>query len=62
MLCHWISHSSIAGIINYHVFKFIVLLSAHNLLKEELAAVKNLEKERQAELAKLALVSNLAKG
>ena len=54
MSCQWRSHFSIAGIINYHVFKFMVPLSAHNLLKEELSAVKKLERERQVELAKLA--------
>ena len=46
MACRWISHSSIADIINYHVFKFIVPLSEKKLLKEELAAVKKLENER----------------
>ena len=30
----WRSHSSIAGIVNYHVFKFMVPLSAHLVLKE----------------------------
>ena len=53
MSAQWRSHSSIAGIINYHVFKFMVPLSAHNILKEELVAVKKSDKDRQTELSKL---------
>ena len=53
MSAQWRSHSSIAGIINYHVFKFMVPLSAHTLLKEELVAVRKLDRERQTELSKL---------
>ena len=34
MSCQWRSHSSIARIITYYVFKFMVPLSLHNMLKE----------------------------
>ena len=54
MSCQWRSHSSITGIINYHVLKLVVTLSTHNLPKDELAVVRKSEKERQFELAKLA--------
>ena len=47
------SHSSIAGIINYHVFKIMVPLSAHSALKEEIAVFKNKDKETHAEWSKL---------
>ena len=53
MSAQWRSHTSIAGIINYHVFKFMVPLSAYNLLKKQLVAVKKSDKERQTELSKL---------
>ena len=53
MFLQWRSHSSIAGIINYHVFKFMVPLSDHSVLKEELAALRNKDKERHAEWSKL---------
>ena len=53
MAAQWRSHSSIAGIINYHVFKFMVPLSAHVALKEEIAVLKNKDKERHAEWSKL---------
>ena len=49
----WRSHSSIAGIVNYHVFKFMVPLSAHLVLKEEIASLRKTGKDRQVELSKL---------
>ena len=53
MASQWRSHSSIAGIINYHAFKFMVPLSAHSALKEELAVFLNKDKKRLAERSKL---------
>ena len=53
MSSQWRSHSSIARIINYHVFKFMVHLSAHSALREELAVLRNKNKERYAEWFKL---------
>ena len=53
MAAQWRSHSSIVGIINYHVFKFMVPLSAHVALKEEIVALENKDKERYAEWSKL---------
>ena len=47
------SHSSIAGIINYHVFKIMVPLSAHSALKEEIVVLKNKDKERYTEWSNL---------
>ena len=49
----WRSHSSIAGIINYHLFKFMIPLSVHSALKEEIAIFKNKDKERHAEWSNL---------
>ena len=36
----WREHSSITGVINYHLFRFMMLLSTHNRLKEEVAVLK----------------------
>ena len=33
----WREHPSIDGVINYHLFRFMVPLSTHNKLKEEVA-------------------------
>ena len=53
MPAQWWSHSSIAGIIKYHVFKFIVPLSAHLVLKDEIASLSKTDKDRQVVLSKL---------
>ena len=53
MASQWMSHSSIAGIINYHVFKFMVPLSTHSALKEDLVVLLNKDKKRHAEWSKL---------
>ena len=53
MSYQWCLHYSVAGIINYNVFKFMVSLSSHTTLKNKLATVRKLEKDRQVELAKL---------
>ena len=53
MVSQWRSRSSIAGIINYHIFKFMVPLSAHSALKEEISVLKNKDKERHTEWSKL---------
>ena len=50
---HWREHSAIAGVINYHLFKFMTPSSTHNLLKEEVASLKRLDREKQAEISKL---------
>ena len=49
MASQWRSHSSIAGIIDYHIFKFMVSLSVHSACKEELVVLRNKDKERHAE-------------
>ena len=48
----WCSHSSIAGIINYHVFKFMVPLSSHFLLKKEIVSLRKADKDRQSRVVK----------
>lgn len=53
MTLQWRSHSSIAGINNYHVFKFMVPLTAHSASKKEITVLHNKEKERHAEWSKL---------
>ena len=53
MAAQWRSHASIVEIINYHVFKFMVPLSAHTLLKEEVLSLRKLDKDRLVELSKL---------
>ena len=53
MSVQWRSHSSITGIINYHVFKSMVPLSAHLVLKEELASLREKYNDRQIELSKM---------
>ena len=53
MAAQWRYHASIAGIINYHVFQFMVPLSAHTLLKEKIFSLRKLDKDRQMELSKL---------
>ena len=53
MSAQWRSHSSIAGIINYYVFKFIVPLSAHLVLKEDITPLRKADKDRHVQLSKL---------
>ena len=50
---HCRDHSAIAGVINYHLIKFMTPSSIHNLLKEEVAPLKRLNNENQAEISKL---------
>ena len=50
---HWRVYSAIAGVINYHLFKFMTPSSTHNPLKEEVASLKRLDREKQAEISKL---------
>ena len=38
---------------NYHVFKFMVPLSTHTLLKEGVLSLRKLDKDRLMELSKL---------
>ena len=49
----WREHPSIAGVINYHLFRFMVPLSTYNKLKEEVVVLKKNEVNRQSELSKL---------
>ena len=53
MSAQWCSHYSIVRIINYHVFKFMVPLSSHLVLKEEITSLRKTDKDRQVELSKL---------
>ena len=50
----WREHPAVAGVINYHLFRFIVPLTFDNKLKANvLSLLKDLNK-RQGELSKLA--------
>ena len=49
----WREHPAVSGVINYHLFRFVVPLNAHNRLKLEFEAMKKLDKDRQAEISKL---------
>ena len=44
---------SIAGVINYHLFWFMVPLGTHNKFKEEVVALKRAEVSRQSEISQL---------
>ena len=50
----WREHPAVAGVINYHLFRFMVPLTLHNKLKGEVGSLTKDLKERQAELSKLA--------
>ena len=50
----WREYPAVAGVINYHLFRFIVPLTLHNKLKAEISLLNKDLKERQAELSKLA--------
>ena len=50
----WREHPAVAGVINYHLFRFMVPLTLHNKLKAEVGSLTKDLKERQAELSKLA--------
>ena len=45
--------TDITSVINYHLFRFVVPLSTHKKLKEEVASLKRTELSRQSELSKL---------
>ena len=49
----WREHPLIAGVINCHLFRFMVSLSIHNKLKEEVSMLKKNELNRQSKLFKL---------
>lgn len=42
----WREYSSIAGVINYHLFRFMVSLNTHNKMKEEVSVRKKNECNR----------------
>ena len=50
----WREHPAVSGVINYHLFRFMVPLNSHNKLRVEFEALKKLDKDRQAEISKLA--------
>ena len=49
----WREHPSIAGVINYYLFRFMVPLSTHNKLKDEVATLKRAKISRQSVILKL---------
>ena len=49
----WKEHPSISGVINYHLFRFMVPLSTHNKLKEEVDVLKRADISRKSEISKL---------
>ena len=51
----WKECPSLAGIINYHLFRFIVLLSLFYKVKDEVDVLRKQDKERHDELLKLAI-------
>ena len=51
MSAQWCLHYSIVRIINYHVFKFMVPLSSHLVLKEGITSLRKTDKDRQVELS-----------
>ena len=52
VLHRWREHPVVAGVINFHLFRFMVPLAAHKQLQQELESIKKLDKERQAEISK----------
>ena len=53
VLHRWREYPAVAGVINFHLFRFMVPLAAHKQLQQELDSVKRLDKERQAEISKI---------
>ena len=53
VLHRWREHPAVAGVINFHLFRFMVPLAAHKQLQQELESLKKLDKERQAEISKI---------
>ena len=53
VLHRWREYPTVAGVINFHLFRFMVPLAAHKQLQQELDSVKRLDKERQAEISKI---------
>ena len=49
----WQEHPAVAGVINYHLFRFMVPLSLHHKLKAEMDAMHKLLNERQIEHCRL---------
>ena len=47
----WHEHSAVTGVINYHLFRFIVPLTLHNKLKSEITSLQMNVKDRQGELS-----------
>ena len=49
----WREHPAAVGVINYHIFRFMVPLTLHNKLKAKVLILHKDLKERQEELSKL---------
>ena len=50
---NWRDHTSTAGTISYHLFSFIVSLSTHKVMQDEISALRVRDKERQGEVSRL---------
>ena len=50
----WREHPAVAGVINYHLFRFMVPLTLHNKLKAKVLSLHKDLNKRQGELSKLA--------
>ena len=51
-LYRWREHPAVAGVVTFHLFRFMVPLAAHKQLQQELNTMKKLDKECQAEISK----------
>ena len=49
----WREHPAVAGVINYHLFRFMVPLSLHHKLKAELDSMNKLLEMRHIDQCKL---------
>ena len=49
----WREHPSIAGVINYHLFQFMVPILAHKKLQDEMVALKKIMVATQSEVSKI---------
>ena len=50
---NWREHASIAGTINYHLFRFTMPLSDHKLMQDEISTLRSRDKDRQVEVSRL---------
>ena len=54
----WREYPSITGVINYHLFRFMVPLSAHKKLQDEMVALKKIVAATQSEVSKISSKMN----